>query len=303
MSFLLQRFLSLLVTVWLAATMAFVGLRFLPGDAISSQLRQVGVGSSAIEERRAQQGVDDPIWVQYSNYLINLAHGQLGYSLLSGEGVSEMIIRDLRPTMVLAFTALVVGGGLGIVLGVGSGLTHQVNFTSRAVVNLSLSIPVYWTGTLAIYVFTAQLGLLPSAGAGRPGQLILPVAVLSFHTAGPIARVVAVHIAETATADFVRTARGKGLAERYILVHHILRTGLLPVVSVIALQAGFLFSGTVIVETLFVRPGIGRLLLNATIQQDYPTVQGVVVLSAIIYATLNMIADVFHHILDPRIQI
>ncbi|MBZ0297521.1 MAG: ABC transporter permease [Anaerolineae bacterium] len=300
---LLRRSLSLIVTVWFATTLAFIGLRLLPGDAITSQLRQVGVGSAAIEERRAQQGLDDPILIQYLRYMGNLVRGQLGYSLLSGEPISEMVIRDLRPTVVLSLSSLLIGSGLGIALGVSSGLAQHTSFFSRTIVNLALSTPVYWTGTLAIFTFTAQLGLLPSAGAGRLSQLVLPVAVLSFHTAGPIARVVATHIADMKSADFVRTARGKGLKERTILFHHILRTGLLPVVSVIALQAGFLFSGTVIVETLFVRPGIGRLLLNATIQQDYPIVQGVVVLSAIVYATMNMIADVLHRLLDPRIRI
>jgi ABC-type dipeptide/oligopeptide/nickel transport system permease component len=147
-----------------------------------------------------------------------------------------------------------------------------------------------------------MLGLLPSGGAGRLSQLILPVMVLSFHTSGAIARVAQANMQVVLQADFIRTARAKGLSEPRVILTHAMRAALVPVMGVIALQAGFLLSGTVIVESLFVRPGVGRLLLDATIQQDYPVVLGVVVWSALIYSMVNLIADVLYPVFDPRVS-
>jgi ABC-type dipeptide/oligopeptide/nickel transport system permease component len=172
---------------------------------------------------------------------------------------------------------------------------------ARVVTSLSLSTPIYWTGTIAIFVFSAQLDLLPSAGAGRLSQLILPVGVLGFHTSGAVARVTHANVRETLGADFVRAARAKGLPNHIVIWRHVLRASLLPVVTMIALQAGFLFSGTVITESLFVRPGIGRVLLDAIIRQDYPVVQGAAIFTALIYVLFNTLADGLYHLLDPRV--
>lgn len=299
-----QRLSGMAITLWLAATLAFLGLHILPGDALSAQLAMGGVSSTVIEERRAAIGLNDPLVIRYGRFLAGVLQGDLGYSLLSYEPVAVMIARDVPPTMGLAVNALIVATGLGLLLGIIGALHIRPvwSLMARTITSLSLSTPIYWTGTLAIYFFSVQLGLLPSAGAGRLSQLILPVAVLSFHTAGAIARVVEMNIREVMGAGFVRTARSKGLSERVVIFRHILRVALMPVVSVIALQAGFLFSGTVIVEMLFVRPGLGRLLLNATIQQDYPVVQGMVIFSALIYTLVNGFADFLYGLIDPRIN-
>jgi peptide/nickel transport system permease protein len=212
-------------------------------------------------------------------------------------------LQHLVPTITLALNALIVASVGGLLLGVLGALELRrgISALARGIIDLSLSTPIYWTGTIAIYIFSAQLGLLPSAGAGRVSQLILPVAVLGFHTAGAIARVVQANVRDTLDADFVRVARAKGLSERAVIWRHVLRASLLPVVTVIALQAGFLLSGTVITESLFVRPGIGRLMLDAVTAQDYPVVQGVVIFAAIVYAVLNVMADTLYRIVDPRV--
>ena len=303
--YLLQRLAFMVLVVWLAATLAFFMLRVLPGDAIQAQLARGGVSATVIEARRAEQGLTDPVVIQYGRFLTQALQGNLGYSLLTREPVTQMLLRDLYPTFELALSALVVASGLGLLLGVAGALDlcWGVSSVARLLTSLSLSTPVYWTGTLAIYLFTVVLGLLPSAGAGRLSQLILPVAILGFHVAGAIARMIQVSVRQAMNADFVRTARGKGLPETQVIARHALRVGLLPAISVTALQAGFLLSGTVIVETLFVRPGIGRLLLNSTIQQDYPVVQGVVLLSALVYVIVNTLADALTSVFDPRVAI
>jgi ABC-type dipeptide/oligopeptide/nickel transport system permease component len=305
MILLLQRVGFLLVVIWLAATIAFFMLRVLPGDAIQAQLAQGGVDPAVIEARRAEQGLTDPVGIQYLRFISGILRGDLGYSLLSREPVTDMVARNILPTGTLAFGALILASLLGISLGILGALRvgRGVSFLAELPMSLSLSIPIYYTGTLAIYVFSVLLGWLPSAGASSLNHLILPVSVLGFHTAGSIARVTQGNVREILNADFVQVARAKGLRERIVIARHILRPALLPVIQVIALQAGFLLSGAVITESLFVRPGIGRLLLDATLQQDYPLVQGIVVLSAVMYAVLNTLADIARSLLDPRLRL
>ncbi len=167
---------------------------------------------------------------------------------------------------------------------------------------MALSAPIYWTGTLAIWLFAVVLDWLPSSGAAGATGLILPSLVLGFHTAGSIGRVIAANVQATMHADFVLTARMKGLPENDIVWRHILRVSLLPAVNVIALQASFLLSGVVITETLFIRPGIGRVLLDAVIRQDYPVVQGIVLWIGLVYLLVNAAADALYRQLDPRVS-
>jgi peptide/nickel transport system permease protein len=287
-----------LATLWLAATLAFFALRILPGDAIQLELQGTGASADTIAERRAALGLDDPIIIQYGRYLAGLVRGDLGISLLDGRPVTEIISQQLAPTVALAFTALIIAAIGGIVLGVVAALDLHASGIARLILDLSLSMPLYWTGTLAIYVFAVQLNWLSTSGANNP---TLPALVLGFHVAGAIGQVVRANIRDTMALDFVRTARAKGLSEYSVMVRHVLRAGLIPVTTVIALQAGFLLGGVVITESLFVRPGIGRLLLNATLRQDYPVVQGIVVLGAIVYTLLHAAADVLYRLLDPRV--
>jgi len=303
MRWLVGRLLSVVFSIWLAGTMTFFALRLLPGDAIQAQLVQTGASAAQIAERRARQGLDDPLLVQYGHFWLQISQGDLGYSLLDGQPVVEMIAQRLPPTVTLALAALTVGVVLGLLLGLVGASDTSIAQVARLAVSLSLSTPIYWTGTLAIWLFAVVLSWLPSAGGEGVQQLILPAAVLGFHTAGGIARVTEAGVRDTLAADFVRTARSKGLPEPLIMRRHVLRVALLPVFTVISLQTAFLFGGTVITESLFVRPGIGRLLLDSTLQQDYPVVQGLTLFMAALYTGLNTCADLIYAVLDPRITL
>jgi ABC-type dipeptide/oligopeptide/nickel transport system permease component len=303
MKWLVGRLLSAAVSIWLAGSLAFFALRLLPGDAIESQLLQTGASPALIAERRARQGLDGPLFVQYGQFWLQIGQGSLGYSLLDGQPVTEMIAQRLAPTATLALASLTVGVTLGLLLGLAGALKTPCAPVARLLTNLSLSAPIYWTGTLAIWFFAVTLGWLPSAGGDEVSQLNLPAAVHSFNTARGIYRVVEAGVRDTVAADFVRTARAKGLPEALILRRHVLRMALLPVFTVIALQTGFLFGGTVITESLFVRPGVGRLLLDSTLQQDYPVVQGLTLFLAALYILLNLGADILYAALDPRITL
>ncbi len=293
-----------LLTIWLTATLSFFALRLLPGDAISSQLAQGGVSAAEIQRRRTQFHLDDPIYEQYARFVLGLLHADLGVSMTTGLPVTEMIAQQILPTVALASSALCVAVILGVMLGVCAAIdAHPLRLAAaRAVIAMSISMPVYWTATLAIFFFAARLNWLPGSGSGRIEHLILPAGILGFATSGVIARAVQISVREAATAPFIQTARAKGLTEKYIIYRHILRVGLIPITGIIALQAGFLFSGTVITETIFVRPGLGRLLLTATQFQDYSVVQGIVILSACLYTAFNLAVATIQPLIDPRVE-
>jgi peptide/nickel transport system permease protein len=245
--FLLRRVLLALLTVWAAVTLAFFALAILPGDAILAQLTQSGVDAADIQNQRSALGLTDPPVQRYVRYLTQVVRGDFGSSWLNGEAVNEAVARSVLPTLQLAASALTISCLLGIILGLIAAQQRSLAGTgARLLIALAQSTPIFWTGTLAIYVFTAQLGLLPSAGAGRLSQLILPAGILGFHSAAAIARVVQANVRDVAEAANVPTARSKGLPERRILLRHVLPVALLPVLGVIALEAGFLLNGTVI---------------------------------------------------------
>jgi peptide/nickel transport system permease protein len=291
-----------LLSVWLAVTVAFFALRLLPGDALQAELTLSGASQDVVEARRTAAGLTESVIVQYGRYLLGLARGDLGDSLVSGESVADALRRSLPPTLNLALGAGMIAAALGVSLGIVSALRIRgLSAVARVITSLSLSVPIYWSGIIAIYVFGVALALLPASGAGSAAHLVLPVGLLGFHTAGAVARVTQASVASAARADFVRTARAKGLPQHHIMRQHVLRVGLLPVVSILALQIGFLLGGTVVTESMFVRPGIGRLLLDAVVKQDYPIVQGVVLLSAAAYVLVNTAANLLYTVLDPRV--
>lgn len=286
--------MSIVGALWLVATLTFIALRLLPGDAITAQLIGSGASSAQIAARQTALGLDQPLGMQYVRWLSGLLSGDLGVSLLDGQPVSAIIARQLPPTLSLAVSALLVASGLGIGLGCAAGIGSRLaTFT----LNIALSAPIYWTGTLTITVFAALLGWFPASG----DSVLLPALVLGFSTAGAIGRVTAANIMETRHAEFVMAARAKGLSEIVILWRHVIRVSLPPTIQVIALQAGFLLGGVVITEALFIRPGIGRVLLDAVMRQDYPVVQGLVLWNAVSYIGVTAAAEVIVRFLDPRV--
>jgi len=302
--YILERVGAALVVAWIALSAAFVVLRALPGDAVDATLARAGASPAEVAVQRQALGLADPLWRQYVAYLGGAVRGNLGESLVTGQPVVQMIGQNLGPTAALAGSALLVGVTLGITLGLVAGLAPRriPAWLAEGAAALALSMPVYWTATLAIYIFTVVLAVLPGVGGSGPRQLILPAAVLGFHTAGSIAQVTARSIRRAAGQDFVRTARAKGLGEADV-ADHILRVGLLPVIAVVALQLGFLLGGTVVTESIFVRQGLGRLLLTAIDNRDFPVIQGVVTLTALAYSAIHALADVLYALADPRMRV
>ncbi len=305
LAYLLRRFSAALLTLWIAVTLAFFALRIVPGDAIAAQLARGGANPQQIAARRAELGLDQPLLVQYAQTIGGLLRGDLGLSIATQRPVADVIGEQFGATVDLALGALVVAvvGGLGLGITMATSRSPVLRGGASLVVALILSSPVYWLGTLAIYVFSVGLRWLPSTGSGDLRHLLLPWLALGLGISGSIARVTASGLDEMRAADFVRTARAKGLRERQIVLVHMLRAGLGPILAATALQTGFLLGGAVVTEALFVRQGIGQVLVNAIQDKDFPVVQGIVILSGIIYSLVNTFADLLIAALDPRVRL
>jgi len=303
--FFVQRSLHFILTCLLAWTLVFIVLHIAPGDAIAAQLAGSAVTPEQLAERRTALGLNRPIMAQWLDSLVGLVRGDLGISLSSNRPVGTIIGEQWGATVELAVSAFLVS----LCVGVGSGLlsvSAQYELTRRIaqfVTVFALSSPLYWIGVLAIYFFSVWLRVLPStSGGGDLRGLILPAGVLGFGLSGTVGRVTAASLRETLTADYVRQAYAKGLTERIILWRHVLRVSLPPIMTVAGLQIGFLLGGAAITEALFVRPGVGRVLINAINEKDYPVVQGIVLLGAFIYSLSNLAADLLSALVDPRLR-
>jgi peptide/nickel transport system permease protein len=299
-----RRLIGAIPVLWGVATLVFVVMRLLPGDPAALMLSEGGGSAEAIAELRAEMGLDDPLVLQYGRYLSNLLQGDLGDSLFSHRPVVTTIAEQLPSTIELALAAMLVAIGLGTVLGIVAAVKHGTWLDTLAT-GLSVtgvSVPIFWSALILIWLLSLQLGWLPATGQGTLAHLVMPALVLGFASAGAIARLVRSSLLEVLGQDFVNTARAKGLREGAILVRHALKNAFIPVITVIGLQFGFLLGGTVVTETIFARQGIGRLMVDAILWKDFPIVQGVALLAALVYTVVNLGIDVAYAYLDPRIH-
>jgi peptide/nickel transport system permease protein len=299
-----RRLIGAIPVLWGVATLVFVVMRLLPGDPAAVMLSESGGSAEAIAELRTELGLDEPLILQYGRYLSNLLRGDLGTSLFSHRSVVTTIAEQLPSTVELALAAMLVAIGLGTVLGIVAAVKHGTWLDTLAT-GLSVtgvSVPIFWSALILIWLLSLQLGWLPATGQGTLAHLAMPALVLGFASAGAIARLVRSSLLDVLGQDFVNTARAKGLRERSILVRHALKNAFIPVVTVIGLQFGFLLGGTVVTETIFARQGIGRLMVDAILWKDFPIVQGVALLAALVYTLVNLGIDVAYAYLDPRIH-
>ena len=299
-----RRLLGAIPVLWGVATLVFVIMRLLPGDPAALMLSEAGGSAQEITELRTELGLDDSLITQYGRYLLRLAQADLGTSLFTQRSVVDTIGEQLLSTIELAVAAIAIATTLGVSLGVIAAAKHGtwLDTLVMAISVSGISIPIFWSALLLIWLFALILGWLPATGKGGVGHLILPASVLGFASAGAVTRLVRASLLDVMEQDYVSTARAKGLAERTILFRHALKNAFIPVISIIGLQFGFLLGGTVVIETIFSRPGLGHLLVNAILWKDLPLVQGIVLLVALIYTLVNLATDVAYAYLDPRIH-
>ncbi len=298
----IRRLLTALVALWGMATVVFLLLRVVPGDPAQTLLAGSGASPEAIALTRQHMGLDDPLPVQYGRYLLSTARGDLGRSLFSNRPVTLTIAEQLPATLHLAVAAWLVMAVLGVGLGILAAL-HAGSWVDRLTMGgavLGVSIPIFWSGLLLISIFSVGLNWLPATGAGSWRHLVMPAMVLGLVGAGPLARLVRSSLLDVLHADYVTVARGKGLPPRIIITRHAVRNAMIPAINLMGLQAGFLLAGTVVTETVFARPGLGRVMVDAILWKDLPVVQGVVLLIAASYIAINLLVDLTTMVIDPR---
>lgn len=304
-----RRLLILLPVLWGVATVVFCLMYLLPGDPASVILAQSGGRAEAIAQLREQLGLDDPLPAQYIRFLSHAVRGDFGQSIFLRQPVIEIIRDNLPATLELAAAGMAVALFIGFSMGIVAALRHNT-WVDRLVMILSIagvSMPNFWLALLLIYAVSALSAhygvlILPLTGQGGLSHLVMPALVLGFAAAGSLARLVRAGMLEVMRQDYITTARAKGLTQKAILIRHALRNVMIPVVTLAGLQFGALLGGTVIVETVFSRPGLGRTLVDAIIWKDLPIVQGAVLWTATIYIVINLIVDVSYALIDPRIR-
>ena len=299
-----RRLLQATFVLWLVATLVFVALKLTPGDPAQVLLAASGASPKEIAAQHAQLGLDDPLRVQYTRYLLDLVRGNLGQSWLHGRSVSQMLWEQIFPTFELAVAAMVVGIGLGMSLGILAAIRQDTWLdtiaTTMAVVGLST--PTYWSGLLAILLFSLRLGWLPAIGGGDLRHLVLPALVLGFALSGSIARMIRSRVIEVMEEQFVLAARARGIPAWRVILIYVLRPAIVAIFTVVATQFGFLLDGAVVTETVFARRGLGKLAMQAIYSKDMPVIRGIIIFGALAHILTNLTADLAQTWLDPRLR-
>jgi peptide/nickel transport system permease protein len=290
-------------------------LHFLPGDPVLMMLTEHrGGGAPTIsgsitqemyDNMRHQLGLDRPLPVQFASFLGGVLRGDLGTSFRGGEPVRELIVRNLPYTIQLAVASFGVAMIAGFILGVIAGVKRGswIDSLTMTIAAAGVSMPSFWLGIMLLLIFSVHLNLVPAvARAADWRSLILPAIALGFSASAIIARLVRSSLVDAMQQDYVQTARAKGLREQAVVVRHALKNALIPVVTVGGLQFGNLLGGTVVIETVFARPGIGHITVNGILERDFPVVQGVVLVSALTYVLANFLVDLTYTWIDPRIR-
>jgi ABC-type dipeptide/oligopeptide/nickel transport system permease component len=257
-----------------------------------------------IDAFRHAQGFDRPLIVQFGSFALDAAHGDLGLSLRHQQPAMRLAQERLPATMLLAGAAFLIVLLVGVPAGILSALRPRtwIDYTARVVALIGQSAPTYWIGLMLILLFAVRLGWVPASGIGDWRNLILPAATLGFFSTAKLMRLTRASMLEILSADFLRTARAKGLTARRVTFGHALRNAWLPIVTQLGVELGTLLSGAIITETVFAWPGVGRLAVQAVFERDFPVVESVVLLAATIFVVLNLAVDLLYAVLDPRIR-
>jgi peptide/nickel transport system permease protein len=312
MNYALRRAGSSLFALFLATILVFAGVRALPGDPAVAMSGETSADPELLEAIRARYGLDQPVPVQYFRWLLLALQGDLGQSIRTGLPVTDMIMHRLPITLELAFLSILLAAAIGIPAGVLAAVRRGrlADYLGNGFALFGLSIPNFWLGILLILFFSVNLGILPASGfvpiAEDPVEnlrrMLMPAVVLGTSVAAVIMRQMRSSMLQSLGADYVRTARAKGLSERKVIGVHALRNSLTTVLTVIGLQLGALLSGAVITEQIFLIPGFGKLIIDAVFTRDYPVVQGVVVVAVTGYILVNLRVDLLYSGLNPKVR-
>jgi peptide/nickel transport system permease protein len=302
-AFLLRRLALTIPVVWIVVTLVFSLIHLVPGDPVAQMLGE-GAPHQEIQRLRQDLGLDRPVLDQYKSYIFGLLKGDMGTSFRNQQSVAQSIAARYPATIELAFAAVLVSLVLAIPAGVLSAV-RRGSLIDKAIGVVSLfgvSLPNFALGPMLILLFSVVLGLLPVSGRGGIYHLILPAITMGGALAAVTTRMVRASMLEEIGQDYIRTARAKGLPERVVLFRHAFRNSLLPVITILGLQAGALLAGAIITETVFAWPGLGRLTVQAINARDYPLLQGCILTISLSYILINLVTDAIYSIVDPRIR-
>jgi len=301
--YLRRRLVLAALTYWAVASVVF-GLLYLTGDPVAVLLAGTPAAQTELEQLRHELGFDKPVAVQYARFLAGAVRGDLGKSLRSGEPAMRLVLRRVGFTVQLALLSLVIALALSLPLGLASA-AFRGTLLDRTLMLLTMvgqSMPIFWVGLLMILVFAVGLRWLPAGGAGGIQHLILPAATLALYPLARITRLVRSSLVDVLNQDYILAARARGLREALVVGKHALKNASLTVVTIAALQFGYMLGGAVITETIFGWPGIGHYTVMAIHERDFPVVQAAVVLASGMFIALNLVVDLLYGYLDPRIR-
>jgi peptide/nickel transport system permease protein len=306
LTYLIQRLLQGVIVIFLVSLLTFLVMQAAPGDPVRLLVGQAYVTPEQLDAIRDKWGLNDPWYVQYWTWITNLARGDLGTSIIrQGVPISEMVRDAALMTLRLNVLSFIISICVAIPVGVLAAVKRYSWFDYTAMLGstLGVAVPNYWLGLMAIVIFSVNLGWLPPYGADSWKGYLLPVIVLSIEEMAALARLTRGATIEMMGQDFVTTARAKGLAPRIVTLRHVVRNALLPVITIIGYRAAFILSGTIVVETVFAWPGLGRLFYNSIVSHDFQVVQAVVVLLTVIVVVMNILTDLTYAVIDPRVRV
>lgn len=314
-AYIIRRLLMGVIILILVTLFVFLALRLLPGDPLVlfiSQSQTQTYTPEQMQELRHKFGLDKPLPVQYINWIGEVLHGNFGTSIMTGQSVSWLIEQKLPVTVYLGFLAFIVSSFLGLVFGVICALRRGTWIDSLVTVLANIGITVFtpWVGILLIYLFSLELHWLPTGGYVSPftdfgasiSRAIMPVACLSFFSIASLTRQTRSAMLEVVSQDYIRTAWAKGLRERVIIIRHTIKNAMIPVVTIMGLQVSLIFGGSVLIETVFNIPGMGRLLADSLFSHDYQIVQAGTLVVALVVVLANLLVDISYGWFDPRIR-
>lgn len=312
MRFLMNRLAGALVVLAIVAVLVFMLTRLAAGDPMALLLGdQASVAD--IAQAREQYGLDKPLPVQFALWVQELLHGNLGQSIFLQRPVAQALLERAEPTLFLALFAVAIAACIGVPCGMAAAIWRgsAADQALSGLAMLGASIPSFWMGLLLIQLFAVHLGWFPASGYGDPGMalgqrlyhLALPALVLGVLNSALIIRFTRASMLDILGEDYVRTARAKGLSESRVMVNHVLRNALVPIITVLGLTMALMIGGTVVTETVFNLPGVGNLVVRAVLRRDYPVIQGTLLVIAGIYVGINVLIDVLYTVVDPRIRL
>jgi peptide/nickel transport system permease protein len=303
MTYLIKRFLIAIPVLFMTAVLVFSALHLAGGDPVML-LVPANAPQEAREAVRARLGLDKPLPVQFVTYMSHILQGDLGRSIMSRRPVTELILEKLPVTAELGVASLALAYLLSIPMGTIAALNRNsfLDWSTMILALIGVSMAGFWLGLLLIYAFALHFRWFPPTGHGTIRHLVLPVLALGLPRVGRIARITRSSVLEVIGQDYIRTARAKGLAERVVVFRHALRNALLPILSLMGLDLGYIVGGSVVIEYVFARPGIGDMMLRAIYTRDFPVLQGSMFVLALAIVLSNIFADVAYTIVDPRIR-